>query len=437
MRNCRIPTLAGLLLAGTAFGQVAGPAPGVSLGPPVAATVVAPPVLPPAAALGPPPAPPDGFAVGLPPGTVVSPVAIRPPDPVTEAPVEVPPGPRFWGSFEYLLWRSKGGLVPPLVVGVTGPAALTVPVNPRAAFAVSDDRVNGELQSGFRIGGGVWLDKPHGTGVEASYMTFLESTDTDAFRGAPGSVLGRLFTDASRGLPALFQLSTPGGTTEGLARVRTSFDADGFEVNMLRRGPAMIGEEMHWILGVRYFGLEESLSVEGVSTTGTLRASAFDRFATRNNFYGAQVGGRWSWVRNDFSVTLMMKMALGGMGQEAVIHGASTVLLPTGERLDRAGGLLALSSNSGDFDRTKVVWLRDISVSIGYCLTENVTLRLGYDFLWLSNVVRPGEQIDLRVNPSLLPFALGAPSGPARPRFRFDGETFWMHGISVGVAVQF
>src|SRR5262245_52492147 len=256
--------------------------------PPPAPVIPQPPpvVLPPAAVVAPTPSvvpsitpsapaplpvvplsPPPGFAVGggLPGGVVVSPMCVRPPEPVPGAATEIPPGELFWVDFEYLLWRAKGGLVPPLVVGVAGPAAATVPVNPRDAVPLSDDHMNGNLYSGIRLGAGMWLDKPHGTGVEALYTKFFQSTDVSSFSSGPDSVLARLFVDANRGVPALFQLSTPTGTTTGMAAVRSSFDAEGFEANMLRRGPAMIGEEMYWIVGLRYWGMDETLSGRGVA----------------------------------------------------------------------------------------------------------------------------------------------------------------------------
>ena len=88
-------------------------------------------------------------------------------------------------------------------------------------------------------------------------------------------------------------------------------------------------------------------------------------------------------------------------------------------------------------DRTKLAWVRDTSLNVRYRITDNVQLRLGYEFFWVSSVLRPGQQIDLGVNPTLLPFNPGPVSGPIRPLYRPDGETFWMHGINVGVAVQF
>ena len=43
-----------------------------------------------------------------------------------------------------------------------------------------------------------------------------------------------------------------------------------------------------------------------------------------------------------------------------------------------AGGLLALRSNMGDSSRTKLALVRDTTLGVGYRLTDNVQLRLGY-----------------------------------------------------------
>src|SRR3954465_871729 len=96
-----------------------------------------------------PAAPPVEFGVGD------APTGIIVPTPVTGAPIEVPPGPMFWANADYLLWRSKGGLVPPLVVGLYTSASPPLPADARMAFPVSDDRINGSLQSGYRLRAGM------------------------------------------------------------------------------------------------------------------------------------------------------------------------------------------------------------------------------------------------------------------------------------------
>jgi hypothetical protein len=194
---------------------------------------------------------------------------------------------------------------------------------------------------------------------------------------------------------------------------------------------------MHWVIGLRYWSLEESLLVSAVSRSSVVGVSEFDSFSTRNRFYGPQVGGNWHWDRGRLSIDLTLKTAVGAMTEETGIDGGSTALLPSGARLDRPGGLLALQSNMGDFSRTKLALVNDLSLGLGYRLADNVQLRLGYEFFGVSNVLRPGQQIDLGVNPTLLPFNSGPVSGPIRPLYRPDGEVFWMHGINVGLVVQF
>jgi hypothetical protein len=57
---------------------------------------------------------------------------------------------------------------------------------------------------------------------------------------------------------------------------------------------------------------------------------------------------------------------------------------------------------------------------------------VGYSLIYWSRVVRPGDQIDLDVNPDYLPPATTPVTGPARPRFVFRESDFWAQGLSVG-----
>jgi hypothetical protein len=417
MRSAVWSAVAGCLLAGTG-----------------AAQPVAPPVPPAPAAEELPP--PVEFGAGVPVGSEAVP-GVRPPMPVTGAPIEVPCGPLVWFGADYLWWRAKGGLAPPLVVGVYTSAHPPLPADPRMAFPVSDDRINGDLKSGYRLRGGVWLDKPDGTGVEVVYTAFLDTERVNSFFGNSNVILARPFIDVVQRNPALMRLSDPNVGMQGIAQVRSTFDSDGVELNVLPRGPAMIGEEMHWILGLRYWMLGESLLIDSASGANGLRVSGFDSFSTRNRFYGPQVGGNWHWDRGRFGIDLSLKLAVGAMTQDTTINGGSTAMLASGARIDRPGGLLALSSNIGDYSRVRLAAMQDAAVNVSYRLTDNMQLRLGYEFVRASSVLRPGQQIDLGVNPMLLPFNPGPASGPIRPWYRPDGEIFWMHGVNLGLAVQF
>jgi Putative beta barrel porin-7 (BBP7) len=435
MRTIVLATLAGLFVVNAI--QAQAPQIPVKSGNPLPNIPALPPLpLPPATPAELPP-PSTVFGSDLPPsGEIVPPPVVRPPAPVPGAPIEVPPGPQFWGTFDYLMWRSKGALAPATVGMVLGGAARATPINPLAAFEVNDNRINGDLQNGFRLDVGCWLDKPNGTGVELKYTQFIHAERTSTYFGSPVTALVRPFWNEASNSPSLFQLSAPDGSLLGNARVRTSYDSDGFEGNYLWRGSPMFSEEAHWIVGMRYWGLKENMTVEAGSEAGGMNVGTFDSFTTRNRFFGPQVGADLNWSRSGFTFDVAFKLAVGAMMEQATIQGSTTAVLPSGSVFERQGGFLALSTNSGTHDRTKLAFMRDTSFSVSYSLTENIALHIGYDILWVSNVVRPGEQASLNINPTLLPFS-AMPTLPLQPGFRFNEETFWMHGFTVGLAVQF
>ncbi|MGG7379585.1 BBP7 family outer membrane beta-barrel protein, partial [Escherichia coli] len=67
---------------------------------------------------------------------------------------------------------------------------------------------------------------------------------------------------------------------------------------------------------------------------------------------------------------------------------------PGGQTSAVVGGLLALPSNIGNFQRNRFGVVPQVGLKVGYNLTDNLRVYVGYDFLWWCNVVRPGDQID-------------------------------------------
>ena len=83
----------------------------------------------------------------------------------------------------------------------------------------------------------------------------------------------------------------------------------------------------------------------------------------------------------------------------------------------------------------------EIGVNVGYRLTPQATVFLGYSFLYVSNVARPGEQINRNINPTQT-VSYGndrpvSPVGPAQPTFSFSTTDFWAQTLSVGLAYRF
>jgi len=66
---------------------------------------------------------------------------------------------------------------------------------------------------------------------------------------------------------------------------------------------------------------------------------------------------------------------------------------------------------------------------------------VGYSFLYISGVARPGDQIDRAINPNQAPaITVANPpplNGPSRPAFPAADSDFWAHGVNLGVRLRF
>jgi hypothetical protein len=73
----------------------------------------------------------------------------------------------------------------------------------------------------------------------------------------------------------------------------------------------------------------------------------------------------------------------------------------------------------------------ELGANVGYQLTQRLKLNVGYTFLYWSNLIRPGDQIDTTVNPNLLPPAIAGNTflGPA---FEVRETDYWVQGLSIG-----
>src|SRR5439155_6118889 len=119
------------------------------------------------------------------------------------------------------------------------------------------------------------------------------------------------------------------------------------------------------LAGFRYLGLREDLRVDSATMAlvpglltlagqpvnpGTLLATR-DQFLTSNDFYGGQLGGRLAFAAERFGFDLTAKAALGVNQQFVNIRGSTSAGNPGGGATTVAGGVLAVSSNSGRFYR--------------------------------------------------------------------------------------
>jgi len=200
------------------------------------------------------------------------------------------------------------------------------------------------------------------------------------------------------------------------------------------------------LLGYRRMQLEEELTIQDniIPTGGTITflgapitapntVSDIDRFSTTNQFNGVNTGARFRWQSGFdwFALTGYGKLAIGATRQTVDIEGASS----TNTGLAAQGGVLALSSNIGSHQRTVFGFIPEGGAGIVILPCRGVRLLAGYSATYWNNVVRPGDQIDRRVNPALVPTDVNFGSGNpgAFPAFTFRSRAVWLQTLNFGV----
>ncbi len=351
---------------------------------------------------------------------------------------------RYYISADFLLWWIKGSNTPPLVTrGSTSDAVPGALGLPGTSVLFGGHGVEDNPFPGGRLDLGYWFGDQHLLGVDVGGFFLGQQGRNFSATSFGNPVLARPIIDALTGTETTELVAGP-GVLAGTINVRTESQLWGYEANL--RSNLFCGKVcgadyyVDGILGFRGLGLDESLTVNEALTVigGPSAGQQFainDRFATSNRFYGAQIGTlsefRWGrWV-----LDLNGKIGFGPTEELVRISGSTAITPLGGATRTFNGGLLALPTNIGHYDRNEFTVVPEFGLNIGYQWTDHTRFYIGYDFLYWSSVVRPGNQIDRTVNPNLLPPAVGG--GPARPAFTYNASDFWAQGLTFGVEFRY
>ena len=127
------------------------------------------------------------------------------------------------------------------------------------------------------------------------------------------------------------------------------------------------------------------------------------------------------------------------VGESVAINGFSAAIFPAPAA--GPGGVFTQGSNIGSRARDSFCVIPELQLQAGVNLSSRLRAFVGYDFLYVSNVVRPGDQIDRTLNftsNSAIsgvspPTLIGAP----RPAPLFENSSFWAQGINIGIEFRF
>ena len=370
-----------------------------------------------------------------------------------------PPG-RFWVRGEYLLWWTKGMRTPPLVT--TSPfgtdrqdAGVLGEYGTQILFGGND--LLEDSRSGGRIRFGLWLDCCNTYGIEADFFALddeRQSFSAESFNGSP--ILARPFFNAVTntedaelvGFPQILDgrvgVEAESSLSSAGIRWRCNLCCTERECAPPCHLPncdlcyAPGGDiRLDFLVGYRYMRLDESLLITedlDAFSVGT-QFDIFDNFDTETQFHGVDIGFIYEYHRCRWSLDLLGKIAFGNNNQQVSIDGGTTISAG-GISDEFTGGLLAQRTNIGNFERDKFAVIPEFGATLGYRLTDNIKLTMGYSLVYWNNVARPGNIIDRTVNPNLLPPEAVPFSGPLRPAFAFNDTDFWAQGLSWGAELR-
>ena len=375
------------------------------------------------------------------------------PDPA----ISQPPSPkeRFWVGAEYLAaFMRPMRLSSPLVTTGSStdahPGALG---QPDTAVLFGNNSVDYGLISGGRLEAGVFLDEARRFSLQ--WTGFLLAPRSQTFTAASDSAGNLLLTRPVFATDVnderSFVTSFPGQFAGAIA-VETKSLLGGTELNLRWNRCISDSIRAEALIGFRYLRLAESLQIR--ENVNAINGNTFflppnnvayttfsdqDSFATTNQFFGPQVGGQVAWGNRWIDASAFAKLGLGATVQHVNIDGSTTFVLPGGNQTLK-GGVLALSSNIGSYNRTAFGLVPEFGFVAGANLTENLRVTIGYSILVWNRVVRPGMQYDHDVNTLLTPsgnFTPGNVTGSISPKFRFNDELFFVNNFTLGIEYRF
>jgi hypothetical protein len=382
-------------------------------------------------------------------------------------------GPGWYIDGDYLSMRYKNlpVTVPLLTTGpVTSPptSGFGILNNPGTQLLFPTGGPNPEIGLGYTPGArvtiGGWTDGGYhlpgcpAIGLEASYLTLGRvATHFEASSNAFGlPLLARPVVDATTDRETVLLVSAPAsaGGPAGSFKVDTSTELWGAEANAFMPFFGWHHVMLGGMAGFRYINFEEGLQIDqqskllsngiaflnGVTIKPPATLNIFDDFQTRNNFYGGQVGAQLAVDLWRFTFSGQAKIALGTMHEQVEILGTTTVSKPPLGRLSTPGGILALPSNSGDFGQYEFAIVPEATGKVSLQITNNINVSVGWTFMYMNNVQRPGNLIDRNVNPAQLPSSQSwtpLPAVPPVPAFSFVRSDFWVQGLTLGLGLAF
>lgn len=363
-----------------------------------------------------------------------------------------PSGNVLVGEVDYLLWVFKDAHLPVALastnaIGATGTEVL-----------IGEEKLqyHHDPSSGVRLSLACWQqdslpeldwDKPRTVGIEANFLVLPNRGIS--MRNDNSPTLIRPFFALNNRTETGLVVAAP-GIANGSVTASADYGMWGTELNFWKNvcfdypGRTF---RVDVLAGFRYLDFGEDLSVTSNSAYNANATGVFqplagsqilvnDLFATRNQFYGGQIGAVAKFFLEVVDLNLGAKVAFGDNAEQVHIDGFQLRTLPNGIVVPSQGGLLALPSNIGRVRHNDFSIVPEFDVTGSIPINRHVTFSAGYNLLYWSRLARPVDQIDRELDVTQIPNfpATGAtPTGVARPAVSLKQSDLWTQGLVISL----
>lgn len=309
----------------------------------------------------------------------------------------------WWVSGEYLMWWRKGIDLP--AMASDGPLDI-------GTVLYGNQTVGGQARPGGRLSFG-WAGGPHQRQGWFARVYFMETGASDYSENdteVPG--LSRPFLDLSGTTPELNAVSVDS------LHVRSESDFVGGDILMRQMIHLSPLARVDFLLGYQFARIDEKLRID--STNGVFQLT--DQFATANEFHGGALGLQFIYDRPGVRLDMLAKVGLGSMQQEIVLDGSSSS--------DPRAGLLVQSTNRGTYTQSEFAAIPEFGATITWAVSPTIEFSLGYSLLYFPGVVQAASGVDSQLAVDLVQPA-------TRPRFVFQDNEYWVHGLNLGLTWRY
>ena len=359
------------------------------------------------------------------------------PDGGTNSPTD-----RSYVRAEYLMWWMNSQHIPVLASTSTN-GGLGFLGSPGTVALLGPGTFGDPFRQGMRGRAGWWADDCGTCGFDVGGFFLGQQNTSTGFNSNTTPTITRPFFAPNFNSEFGEIVALP-GFASGSLQVKATSGLWGVDANARHALSRTCDGWLEVFGGYRFLDLTEGLTItENITAlpgntndpAGT-QVTVQDQFHTQNLFNGGQVGvaaGRF-WGR--WSVDVRASVALGDTHESVDISGFQSRLRPGMTTPDVFnGGLLATGPNLGNFSQDRFSVVPEATINLGYWVRPNIRLYAGYNVLYWSNVIRPGDQIDRVVDVTLVPNppAGVAFSGQYRPQPTFKQSDLWVNGVQFGM----